>query len=341
MKFFHRYIGLLVCGFLFSISLTGTLLLLKREYLWISIPQARASIDYKQLANAIEVMEERYRDKSLFVQIHSADLGIHKVFLPERHYAYFSQKGQLLKTWQGNGTVEDWLLDFHHRFLLGNTIGLNMAGASGLLAVPLVFIGLFLWWPYRRFWKPKLRFSRKHSYSRSSHSNLGVVLVLPLLLVAITGVILVYPTESRWLLQNGFSSNKPKAVLLEKQIIVSNYDSQIGSQIDYALREFPGAKLKWVRAATKGETQRVIGLSQRGAWDTTGKTSIHFQDKLVTIKDARQQSTKVRAVDLSYALHIGEINLFYRLFLILVGLGICGLTFFGFRSFYLRRFLKI
>jgi len=342
VKFLHRYIGLLVCGFLFAISVTGSLLLLKREYLWISMPEARASIDYSLLAGALKSIQEHYHGESIFVQLHSANLSIHKVFLPKRQYAYFSQNGTLLKTWQGNGTLEDWLLDFHHRFLLGNTIGLNMAGASGLLAIPLALIGLFLWWPYRRFWKLKLRFSAKHSYARNSHSNLGVVLVAPLLLIAFTGVILVYPTESRWLLQNGFSANKPKPVLVEKELTAISTESDsslIGYQIAYALNEFPDAKLRWMQTSTNANKERVIGLSQQGAWDTTGKTSIRFHDKLVTIKNARKQSTKVRAVDLSYALHIGDFHFLYRLFLFFIGLSLCALTFFGLRSFYLRRYV--
>lgn len=280
-------------------------------------------------------MEERYFDEQLFVQIHSIDLNIHKVFLANRHYAFHDSKGELIKAWQGNGGVEDWLLDFHHRFLLGNTIGLNIAGGSGLLTIVLVFTGLFLWWPYRRFWKPTIRFSVKHSHARNSHSNLGAFLAGPLLLIAVTGVILVYPTESRWLLQNGFSSSAPEPVIIEKSLSIADLDAQI----DFALAEFPGSRLRSLQAATKGKAERVIGLSQHGAWDTTGKTSVRFESDKVIIKDARQQATKVRAVGLTYALHIGKINLAYRLALILIGICLCGLTFFGFRSFYLRRYL--
>ena len=332
MKFLHRYIGLVVCGFLFCISLSGTLLLLKHEYLWLSIPSARVAIDHNQLASAVDSMERQYSDRSLFVQIYSQDLSLHKAFLPDRHYAYHQQNGDIIKAWQENGTVEDWLLDFHHRFLLGNTVGLNLAGGAGLLVIPLIIIGVVMWWPYRRFWKAKLRFSSKHAYARSSHSNLGVVVALPLVLVAITGVILVYPNESRWLLTNGFSTNAPVPKLIEKTV---NADS-LQAQIDYVLTEFPGAKLRWIQAATDGQHERVIGLSQQGAWDNSGKTSIRFMDQKVLIKNARQQSNKVRALDLSYVLHIGNIHFLYRLFLILAGVLTCGLTFFAGRSFFLR-----
>ena len=338
LKTLHCYIGLLVCGFLFCISLSGTLLLLKREYLWISYDDARTAIDYTKLPNTVRSIENSYTQKDLFVQLHTANLGLHKVFLPDRRYAYHNQSGQLLNSWTGNNTIEDWLLDFHHRFLLGNTIGLNMAGFSGLLSIFLALIGVFLWWPYRRFWKPKLRFSAKHSHARSSHTNLGAPLLLPLLLLTVTGVILVYPTESRWLLQNNFSSVAPKTILQEEPISIADVDAQI----EFALDTFPGAKLRWLQSqvldAEAPLIERTIGLSQQGAWDTSGKTSIQFKAQGLVIKDARRQSNSVRAVGLSYVLHIGGIHLLYRLTLIFVGLAMCALSFFALRSFYLRRF---
>ena len=335
MKKLHRYIGLLLCGFIFCISLTGSLLLIKKEYLWLSIPAARASIDQSDLASAMENIYKQYQGVVRFVQLNSQDLSIHKVFLPERNYAFHDQNGEQLRIWQGNEAIEDWLLDLHHRFLLGNTIGLNMAGASGLLLLPLSVIGLLLWWPYRRFWKLKISFSNTLAMARNSHTNLGVFMVLPILLIAVTGVILVYPAESRWLLLNGFSNNAPVPIVIKKRISANSWQAQI----DFALREFPGAQLRWLRPENEDNADRAIGLSQLGAWDPTGKTTLNFTDSQeVIIKDARHQRISARAVELSYPLHVGSIAFVYRLLLFIAGLALCALSFFGFRSFCLRSF---
>ena len=333
MKILHRYLGLLLCGFIFCISLTGTLLLVKKEYLWLSIPQARVSIDHSYLASAMGNIERQYQGAARFVQLHSQNLSIHKVFLPDRNYAFHDQSGLQLKVWQGNDAIEDWLLDLHHRFLLGNTIGLNIAGASGLLLLPLSFVGLLLWWPYRRFWKPKISFQSNRA--RSSHTNLGVILILPIFLVAITGVILVYPKEARWLLTNDFSNSTPSPVMIKKSVSGTTWQAQI----DFALKEFPRAQIRWLQPTNEDSSDRVIGLSQQGAWDKTGKTTLKFtESQEVFIKDARHQGTAVRAVDLTYALHVGDIAFIYRLFLIVSGIALCALSFFGFRSFCLWSF---
>jgi len=333
MKVLHRYVGLLLCGFVFCISLTGTLLLLKKEYLWISMPEARASIDDSGVANAIKYIERLYKGNVRFVRLNSHDLSIHKVFLPDHNYAFHGQDGLQVRVWQGNEAIEDWLLDLHHRFLLGNAVGLNIAGASGVLLLPLTTVGLMLWWPNRRFWKLRTSFKSTFANARKSHTNFGALLVLPIILVALTGVILVYPSESRWLLLNGFSNKPLVPVLVKKNVINDTWQSQI----DFALTEFPGARLRWVQPANEDGGKRVIGISQQGAWDVTGKTTLKFINaQEVLIKDARNQSTMMRTVDLSYALHIGGIAFLYRLLLIAVGVGMCALTFFGFQSYRLR-----
>ena len=79
IKLFHRYIGLLLCLIMLSISLTGVVLIWKKEYLWLSVDGARESVDTSLLAKAIENIEASYADDEVtFVQLYSEDLSIHK-----------------------------------------------------------------------------------------------------------------------------------------------------------------------------------------------------------------------------------------------------------------------
>ncbi len=321
---------------MFCISVSGTLLLLKREYLWLTIPAARAPLQTALIPSMLDAVEASYAEDELrFVQLNSHALGIHKIFLSERRYAWHDQYGKQLQLWSGNERVEDWILDFHHRFLLGNTVGLNMAGFSGLLIVFVMLAGFYLWWPRRRAWRLglKIKYGERAEYLRT-HSNLGATIIVPLMLLAITGVILVYPSESRFVLQNGFSSTPPALSVSRQAIDSPKWNNTWAEQIGYALEQFPQAQLKWVQPASETSSERVIGLAQRGAWDATGKTSIRFADtNLAVIKDARRQTASVRAVDFSYSLHTGDLHLAYRMLMVLVGLGLSWLCVLGLRSY--------
>jgi uncharacterized iron-regulated membrane protein len=200
----HRWLGLALCAGMLIISATGTLLLWKKEYLWLTIPQARESISEHSevLAKAVETIVSSYAvDQVLSIQVHSQGLALHKVYLPKQHYAWHDQQGNKLQEWSGQQKPEGFLLDLHHRLLLGNKVGLNIVGFSGLLLLLLLSLGLILWWPRR---KSLLHGLLPRSKSRSdwlrSHANIGAVTLLPLMPIIVSGIVLIYPIESRDLL---------------------------------------------------------------------------------------------------------------------------------------------
>lgn len=81
IKLIHRYIGLLLCLILLSISITGVILVWKKEYLWLSVDGAREVVDPKLLPEAIDNIESSYASGEVaFIQLYSEDLSIHKVF---------------------------------------------------------------------------------------------------------------------------------------------------------------------------------------------------------------------------------------------------------------------
>jgi len=338
-KFVHRNLGILLCVLLFSISISGILLVWKKEYLWLSVAQAREEVDLGLIPQAIERIEGDYPYGDVrFIQLYSEDLTLHKVFLSNRRYAWHRQNGEQIEVWSGNERLEDWLLDLHHRFLLGNAIGLNIAGFSGLLLIPLMLIGLIVWWPRRRtlklgLWPTQLQ---RGSLLRS-HGNVGGVSVLPVLLIALTGVILVYPVESRFVLLNGISENKTRTQdKVTAQLDSRSWDNLIAE----TYRRYPGSRLRWVIPATAESPADVVGLQQALALNRTGKTSLTFSPNgELTISDALAQPIKQRLFDFSYPLHVGKIGVWYRLLLTLFGLALAFLCGLGLLSFMQRRTL--
>jgi len=345
MSLVHRWVGGVLCSMMLLISVTGTLLVWKPEYLWLTIPSARATVDrdINRIALAVEKIEASYQAGEVrFVQLYSEDLAIHKIFLTEQRYAWHNQSGEQLQVWKGNERWEDWLLDLHHRFLLDKRVGLNTVGFTGLLLMPLAIVGSIIWWPDRRFFKLNVKpKSSKHGAWMHSHSNLGVLSLVPILVLAFSGVVLVYPAESRWLLIGGFDKPQPTRMSSEAS------DVKLGwlTVLKHARDRFPGSTLRWLSPAevdpSSGQEIVVkVGLQQVNEWNRTGSTSIRFTDKKLQIRDGFQQSIAKRSIDFTYPIHTGKLGFFYRLLLTLFGLLITGLGILGLVSVTKRYRLK-
>lgn len=337
-KRIHHYLGLLLCLIMLSISITGCLLVWKPEYLWLTIAQARETQNHEPglIADAIDSIEKHHPSGSIkLVQIFSEDLTLHKVFLSDKQYAWHDQRGKLIEQWGSNERIEDWLLDLHHRFLLGNTIGLNIAGFGGLLLIPLILIGLFIWWPRRRLLKtgvvPK---SMRHGSLMRSHGNLGSLSIIPILIVSISGVILVYPTEARNILLP--TSNNDALPTL-----VDSHTSPITSwsdRLSTARALYPKSTIRWISPATAKYPNFSVGLQQQQAWNRMGNTTLSFIDGALTSnQNALGRSAAVRLMDFTFPLHVGKLDLWYRLLLTLFGLSLGSLSVLGLTSYIRRR----
>ncbi|MFT5573507.1 MAG: putative iron-regulated membrane protein [Cryomorphaceae bacterium] len=337
LKQIHRWLGLCLVAVMLVISLTGTVLLWKREYLWITIPDARQLLELgpTAISDAVLVMQDFYSDHELsFVQLGSENLSLHRGYLSNKRYAWHNQKGTQLEVWQGNDRFEDWLLELHHRFLLGNTIGLNIAGFGGLLLLLLMFIGFWLWWPRRQFFKLGLvpRSNDRGAWMRS-HANLGALSLIPVMVLSISGVILVYPTESKRVLVDGFQA---PAVSVKEQIELPQQPTLFAA-LELVEQQFPSSRPRWISLPSAERKSFVIGLQVQGAWNRMGNTSMTFYpDGRLTITRAELQSSLKRGFDFSYPLHTGKFDWYWRLLISIIGLSLSALCVYALRS-YLKR----
>ncbi len=344
-KWLHRWLGLALCLSVLSISLTGTLLVWKKEYLWLSMPDARQTVqtDINSLANTLEAISSHYAEHELLlIQIHSEDLSLYKAYLDRGKRAWYNQDGKIIDQWSDNGRFEDWLLDLHHRFLLGNDIGLNIAGFSGLLLIPMLLLGLMIWWPRRRAFKLGLLPSKLKGVPKGelirSHSNLGLVVSLPVLIICITGIVLTYPDQSREWLVDPFLVDDDYLLSEGPTDSLNGVEFTTWSQVlTRAVQQHPGATIRWVSPESAFSPYRIVGLEQANGWNKAGKTSIYidvergFMD--INIDDLKRPKLE-RIYDFLYPLHTAKLGLWYRLLLSIVGLTLFIITLFGVISFF-------
>lgn len=340
IKLFHRYLGLVLSLIILSISFTGVILVWKKEYLWLTVEGARETIDTSLLASAIDNIEARYaQDEVIFIQLYSEDLTIHKVFLKDQRYAWHNQHGNKIQEWSGNQRWEDLFLNLHRRFLLGNTIGSNIVGLGGLLILPLIVLGFLIWWPRRNLFS--LRSLLKPSFKRKgvlpSHGDIGAVFVLPILVLVFTGVILVYPVESRIVLLESFGQGGPAATKTESFDVDGGFPTW-ASLIQIARQKFPESSIRSVQPSSTTSAKRAVNLQQKQGWHRLGRTSLKFHaNGTLVIKDELAQSTARRALSLTYPLHTAKLGLFYRIVVTLVGIVFFLLCVLGLVSYLKRR----
>jgi|GEM_PF-508537 len=94
---------------------------------------------------------------------------------------------------------EGWLfnlLDFHRHLLLPESVeelGELLVLSSGILLLVSIGSGLYLWWPRGAGWRGAFRIRGGRALWRSLHASSAVWAAIPLLLIAISGVMLVRP----------------------------------------------------------------------------------------------------------------------------------------------------
>ena len=321
------------------ISATGVLLLWKKEYLWLTIPAARESISHSSelLGKAVEVIVASYATgQVLSIQVHSDGLALHKIYLPNQNYAWHDQQGNKLQQWSGRQKPEEFLLDLHHRLLLGNKVGLNIVGLSGLLLLLLLALGLILWWPRRRSLRHGLLPQNKtRSAWARSHANIGAVTLLPLMPIVISGIVLIYPVESRQLLLDD-NSRTPKQNLVDAVDGIAYASWR--QLIERSLALYANANIRWISPPSIYSEQKVIGLQQSIELNTTGQTAVYFAatGKMLSNSNALRKPITERIFNFSYPLHAGKLGLGYRLLMTLVGIWFFCLALFGLYSYFKR-----
>ncbi|MCH2190046.1 MAG: PepSY domain-containing protein [Gammaproteobacteria bacterium] len=342
IKTLHRAIGAGLASIVLLISVTGVMLVWKKEYLWVSIPSARElpaqNVGYADLIETI--LSGYHANEVLFVRFYLDELSLHKVWLSGGRYAFHDQLGKQIQVWEANERFEDWLLDLHHRLLAGNTIGLNVVGLSGLLLLPLMIFGLILWWSWRRSYSFNLfPASSRLGQIRKSHAETGVTTLLPVLLVVISGVILVYPSESRFIFRDGFKEAEPPKVSI---IEAHKIPSSVSWMSVFALLdgEFPEAKIRWLALPDEKSGAFSIGVQETASWDRMGRSQIKFTGEEWLKIEQRKQPSIFRLFDFFYPLHTGKLPVWYRFLLSTAGIMLAWICFLGLLTLFKRRAAK-
>lgn len=335
----HRWLGGLVGLGLALLGLTGAALLWKPW--WVAVEQApRAATGAEMLALAATAEKLGARHLTL----PSVEFGVAQAGLPDGGGAYLAHDGRLLALWQSSwDRPETFLFDLHHHLLMGHE-GEIIAGWLGLAAILFVITGTILWWATRRTFQWRLLPSR---LSRPAvirhHRDIGVVLALPILLVAITGSLMVLKPLADVVLAPLSPAGAAAAWQVSPPagpIATAQWPALLAA----ARTRFPDAEprmLIWPKAP--GDPVQ-IRLRQPEEWHPNGRTTLWLQadGTVIDVRSAPAAPRAVRAQHALYPLHAARMTgsataLPLRIVLTFAGLGLALLGSLTVATFWLRR----
>ena len=309
LRLIHAWAGTFLSLLLAVLGLSGALLVFKNDYVRASVPNASAtiSLDATSFAKAMTKIDAEHMSRDIrFVTLASDRLGVHQIGFKGETAAFADANGNFVMEWGKNGRIEEWLLDLHHH-LLGGDIGEIVAGIAGLLAAIMTVTGIVIWWPTLRMFSLRLiPISLKRGDLMATHRNLGVVMALPIIFLALTGSSIVFADQSRWLLAQVLHSSDiskpPKAS-------PGSLDWKIA--LTKAQAAFPGATLRLVIWPKKPTEPLTIRLRQPAEWHPNGRTLVWIDpsnSQILGTVDALKLKPAQSVFNALYPLHAAKLG---------------------------------
>jgi uncharacterized iron-regulated membrane protein len=199
-------------------------------------------------------------------------------------------------------------LRYWHTNLLGGQAGETLLGVLGWISVFLLLSGLVLWWPRRGQLRAHLTPRAQPPARRwlSWHRSLGVLSLLLLLVVTLTGTLMVYHGGAKHALQVLFAD----APTAPPPAPIPSRDAAIDwvAVLDAAQHALPGAELHRVALPSAQDGRVSVRARAAGEWHTVGRSVVWldpYEARVLGAVDATREDTGARVANMLYPLHAG------------------------------------
>jgi uncharacterized iron-regulated membrane protein len=244
-------------------------------------------------------------------------------------------------------TFYDWARDLHANLLSGET-GKTINGFGGVLLLLTGLAGIVVWWPGRRHVTVgTFRVSAHNGWHRLSfnlHRLVGVLILLPLSVAAITGVGLAFPQlagnvvsavlgpKSELFSPKGDKPGERRAAIGEveggessgKKNAVSPKLASLDDVVKVAREQVPGATPVRIQAPFGKNGPYVVWMHLPGDWRDEGDNRVLVDGnsaRLLGVQLGCNRSPSSRVLEAATAVHYGQFGgIPTRVFAVLVGL---------------------
>jgi uncharacterized iron-regulated membrane protein len=203
-----------------------------------------------------------------------------------------------------------WLYDLHYTLLMDRT-GRTALAVLGLGTVPLMGVGLWLWWRARRpgrLLEVRWR-GRSQQWVYDLHGVLGALMLPVWLMLVGTGVMLAEPDWFKPLWRT-VSSVQPAPAFHTPGFDASDTTVTADMAVARAMAQFPGAQLRWVEAPGRDMPVWRLRLWQPfepGRRFPRSQVWVHAQTgEVLAVRDPARHSGAESVLAWLHPLHSGE-----------------------------------
>lgn len=337
----HAWAGAVLSALLCVLGASGALLILKQDYLRLTVPQAReaASLAAEDLGPVLEAVEARFAGEGLrYVAVAEPGFGLHKAVFTNGGGAYVTGEGEVIARWAKNGRVEEWLFDLHHYLLIGDA-GKTIAGIAGMAALALVVTGIIIVWPSLRTfaWRVWPRSPARRDLV-AHHRDLGIIFAAPILVLVFCGVAMVFSAPVKSLLYAVTLSQPSPAA---ERPAAGEGDVDWTKALTAAYAAYPNSPPRLVSFAAKPGAPASLRLRQPAEWHQNGRTYVYIDpatSAILATSDAQGLSRGERLFNALYPIHSSGIGgRLYELATFLTGLALATLGAVGTWTFLVRQ----
>ncbi|WP_258239740.1 PepSY-associated TM helix domain-containing protein [Pseudidiomarina homiensis] len=303
----HKWLGLTLALWMVLVALTGTLLLYKTELLQLQYPQLRNTI-MPSIAEAATVYD---RFSAGYAFLPRADKPWIEVVDGAGTIFYFNGSGKQLLTRPMFGDWVSWMVEFHHHLLL-HELGKDIMGVLGLLSLILVMTGVVRWWPRHWSWRVlSVRFAKPSQRQFIAtlwqlHRSSGVIFIVPITVLLITGTAIMYPT----VVSSGLARLLPEAEAMQVTPFPQQSAANWQQRLNIAQHYWPQQTPRLVYLTPTAEGQYRMRLQHAEEWHPNGRSYLVFADHgpLVSADDVRSKSSGFQLSQMVYPLHVAAVG---------------------------------
>jgi len=337
---FHRYLGLALGSLLLISGLTGSAIVFKMpidawlnpDLLLVTVQQERVALDW--ILN--KVQQALPSEQAGVVFFPSAPTQALEIWFRGGDLRAYVDPytGAVLGSRHTNDFLMGFLVDLHIHLLSGET-GEQLMGWSGLGAIVLSMLGLWLWWPKAGRWKQAFSVKWKAAPVRvwlDIHKMAGVIICAFLILTAATGSSLaLYEiiTEPTLIAITGEGTRRKPPTSRAATAIAA----PLAPMLSHATSLFPDGQITRVSLPTKPSAAVMVRMRLDGEIHQFGRTFVWFDQydgTVLRVENALQANRATRIQSWLYPLHTGAYGgTFSRWLQVVVGLSLSLLTLSG------------
>ena len=329
---FHLYVGL-TAGLLLVLSgLTGSMIVFREEIEELMHPELLETVardEQVPIQSVLEAARQAYPyDKLLSIRMPRTPQqtyllkmnGPHDLFVYADPYS-----GALLGSHRQEDTFIGWIALLHTELLIGES-GKTILGISALLLICMIVTGFFLWWPPNgKGQNGKGRNGRARKILRGfkidlaapwkkvifdTHRAIGIYTSLFLLIIAFTGVSLVF-NKTVTDLTNILTVSPPRpAPPLSPSVRTAGAAPALDELLLRADRILPGATT-WINFPQTSQAPLVIRKKMPEEFHPNGRSFVYFDQytgEVLLAEKASAAPTGTRVYNTFYPIHTGVIG---------------------------------